>query len=220
VRRLAKACALVCAFAAAAAQALVCSEARAESDAQTGNIKKVESWPQWQHGYALVPRVLGRIGRGDSRNLPYRGAVLVEAETHIWYRHLVSAHAGLGFGLTNSLFTINTGLKINLIEVLKDPMGYSYDKGLVRGIAKKLLGHFMFYTMAELNYFKFPPSTEPLVEYEQSVWTPGAGFGAQWYFDPGAKFARRFYLDTSAVYTRIIGHHWLLITVGIGIEMP
>ena len=214
-------CVLVSALVAAAAPVLVCTEARAEGDsARTGNIKKVESWPLWQHGYAIVPRVLGRLGRGDSRNLPYRGALFVEAETHIWYRHLVGAHAGFGFGLTNSLFTINTGLKVNLIEVLKDPMGYSYDKGLVRGFAKKLLGHFMFYTTFEFNYFKFPPPTEPLVEYEQAVWTPGFGFGAQWYFDPGAKFARRFYIDTAAVYTRIIGHHWLLITVGIGIEIP
>ena len=86
-------------------------------------------WLKWTRGVDLGLNALGHFGVGNSIDSP-PGGFGIQARYHIWYEHLVEAHATAGFGVQNQAFLLGGGFKLNIVEYLEDTSGYVRQKGI------------------------------------------------------------------------------------------
>lgn len=173
-------------------------------------------WPEWQNGLDLGVEALGHFGKGDSFNAP-PGGLMMRAQYHYWWDHLVEAHGSLGVGLSNSTFMAGIGLKVNLMEYVEDVSGKIHANGIQRGLIATLIPNFMFFFGLDYDFLSFPkPTAGQTYATSQSTLIPQLGI--QWYFFLRTGWARRFYLETSGGYTNISGNNYLVPYVGLGAE--
>jgi hypothetical protein len=195
------------------ASALGPTQARADAS----QILQIFNWPRWQKGLSLGIRALGKFGKGTSMNAP-PGDWLIEADYHVWFRHLFEAHVVAGYGLSNSTMTYGLGVKLNLIEYLRDPTGKTRAEGIQRGLASGMVQDFMLYASVDFRHYSFKDPTPPAV-YETGTWAIQPALGAQFYFNIRTEWARRFYFALEAGYATLNDNKFLVPYAGFGVEL-
>lgn len=200
------------------AAALAAFPARAEVVAADDD-NFIYVWPRWQKGAELGVRAFGRFGSGTNINTP-QGDLLVQAQYHLWYRHLVGLHVNLGMGIMNGTFMYGAGTRLNVLEFIEDPTREMLVRGLQRGVLGSVLKNFMLFLSLDYLHLGFKdPEPGSGLDYEASVWKLVPGAGAQWYFYFPQKFAGRFYLETAIGYTTLGGSNFFTPVFSLGAEL-